>query len=185
VRGGWLPKLAGLATKDTPESNLASISRDFAYLNRGRTTEGDASLINAPPPELKVLDDSTIAGTRMVKMHIASARKASIVWMSVPVGVTVLGASIDGKSPGDRITDGWTGWNLRTQAAGFDLTLKLATPAPFVVTIIDQTDGLPKVPGFAIKPRPADAMPTPFLFFDSTTLVRKKFAIGSEQVTMR
>ena len=61
VRGGWLPKLAGLATRETPDSNLASISRDFAYLNRGRTIEGDAPMINAAPPELKVLDDSTIA----------------------------------------------------------------------------------------------------------------------------
>ena len=185
VRGGWLPKLVGLATRDTPDSNLASISRDFAYLNRGRTTEGDAPLINAPPPELKVLDDSTILGARTVKMHIASARRSSIVWMSVPVGVSVLGASIDGRSPGDRVTDGWSGWYWRAPASGFDLTLKLATPAPFVVTIIDQTDGLPETPDFVIKPRPPETMPTPFLFFDSTTLVRKTFAIGGEQVTRR
>lgn len=185
VRGGWLPKLAGLATRETPDSNLASISRDFAYLNRGRTTEGDAPLIDAKPPELKVLDDSTNVGARTVKMHIASARKASIVWMSVPVGVTVLGSSIDGRSPGDRVTNGWTGWYWRAPTNGFDLTLKLATPAPFVVTVIDQTDGLPATPGLAIKPRPPDTMPTPFLFFDSTTLVRKTFAIGGEQMTRR
>src|SRR6202040_2248296 len=141
--------------------------------------------INAPPPELKVLDDSTIAGARTVKMHIASARKASIVWMSVPVGVTVLGSSIDGRSAGDRVTDGWSGWYRGAPPAGFDLTLKLATPAPFIVTVIDQTDGLPAAPGFAIKPRPRDTMPTPFLFFDSTTLVRRTFAIGGGQVTTR
>jgi hypothetical protein len=185
VRGGWLPKLAGLATRETPDPNLLGISRDFAYLNRGRTIEGDAPLIKVAAPELKVLDDSTISGARTVKMHIASARKASIVWMSVPVGVTVLGASIDGKSPGDRVTDGWTGWYWRAPATGFDLTLKLATPAPFVVTIVDQTDGLPQTPGFAIKPRPPDTMPTPFLFFDSTTLIRKTFPIGGEQMTTR
>jgi hypothetical protein len=185
VRGGWLQKLAGLATRDTPDRNVARISHDFAYLNRGRTTEGDAPLISIAPPTLKVLDDSTIKGTRTVKMHIASARNASIVWMSVPVGVTVLGASIDGKSPGDRVTDGWSGWYWRAPAAGFDLTLELATPAPFVVTIVDQTDGLPNTPDLAIKPRPPDTMPTPFLFFDSTTLVRKTFAIGGEQVSRR
>ena len=50
--------------RDTPDSNLASISRDFAYLNRGRTIEGDAPLINAAPPELKVLDDSTDSPAR-------------------------------------------------------------------------------------------------------------------------
>jgi Peptidase family M28 len=182
VRGGWLPKLVGLATRETPDRNLASISRDFAYLNRGRTIEGDAPLINAAPPELKVLDDSTVAGERNVKMHIASARRSSIVWMSVPVGVSVLGASIDGKSAGDRVTDGWSGWYWRAPANGFDLTLKVATPAPFVVTVIDQTDGLPETPGFSIKPRPPETMPTPFLFFDSTTLVRRTFAIGGERV---
>ncbi len=187
VRGGWLPKLVGLATKDTPASDLAkmSIHRDFAHLNRGQTTEGEAPLINAAPPTLKVLDDSTISGARAVKMHIASARGASIVWMSVPVGVTVLGASIDGESPGDRVSNGWTGWYWRAPASGFDLTLKLATPAPFVVTVIDQTEGLPEIPEFKIKPRPVNTMPTPFLFFDSTTLVRKTFAIGGEQVTRR
>lgn len=186
LRGGWMPKLAGLATRDTPDSNLANIPGDFAYLNRGRTTEGDAPLISAAPPQLKVLDDSTTtAGTRTVKMHIASARKASIVWMAVPVGVTVLGSSIDGRSAGDRVTDGWSGWYWGVPQAGFDLTLKLATPAPFIVTVIDQTDGLPETPGFAIKPRPPDTMPTPFLFFDSTTLVRRTFAIGGEQMTRR
>ena len=51
--------------------------------------------------------------------------------------------------------------------------------------MIDQTDGLPKTPELAIKPRPPDTMPTPFLFFDSTTLVRKTFAIGGEQVSTR
>ncbi|MGC1400796.1 hypothetical protein, partial [Candidatus Binatus sp.] len=147
------------------------------------TTEGDAPLINAPPPELKVLDDSTVAGTRTVKMHIASTRKAPIVWMSVPIGVTVLGCSIDGMSPGDRVTDGWSGWYWHAPAGGFELTLKLATPAPFIVTVIDQTDGLPDTPELAIKPRAADTMPTPFLFFDSTTLVRKTIAIGGEQET--
>jgi hypothetical protein len=187
VRGGWLPRITGLATDDTPKSSLAHMSRypNFAYLNRGRTIEGGAPLINALPPQLKVLDDSTVGGARTVKTHIASARRASVIWMSVPVGVTVLGSSIDGKSPGDRVTDGWTGWYWRAPAEGFDLTLKLATPAPFVVTVIDQTDGLPETPGFTFKPRQAVTMPTPFLFFDLTTLVRKTFAIGGEQVTSR
>ena len=187
VRGGWMPQLSGIATNHTPERSLASISmgQDFASLNDGRTTEGDGPLINAPPPELKVLDDATLAGARTVKMHIASGRGAQIIWMSVPAGVKVLGASIDGKSAGDRVGDGWSGWYWRAPSGGFNLELKLATPAPFVVTITDQTEGLPHTPEFTIAPRPADTMPTPFLFFDSTTLVRKTFAIGGEMVTRR
>ena len=188
VRGGWMSRLSGLTTKDTPTESVTGISRysDFAYLNRGRTTEGDAPLIDAPPPQLKVLDDSTsAAGTRTVKMRIASARGASIMWMTVPVGVAVLRASIDGTSPGNFTSDGWTGWDWHVPAAGLDLELKLTTPAPFVVTVVDQTAGLPDTPGFAIKPRSPDTMPTPFLLFDSTTLVRKTFRIGGEQITHR
>jgi len=187
VRGGWMSRLSGLTTTDTPAGSVTDISRysDFAFLNRGQTTEGDAPLIDAPAPDLKILDDSTAAstGTRTVKMHIASPRGASIIWMTVPVGVAVLGASIDGRSPGDVTTDGWTGWYWRAPAAGFDLELKLTTPAPFVVTVVDQTNGLPNIPDFAIKPRPPDTMPTPFLLFDSTTLVRKTFRIGGEQMS--
>jgi hypothetical protein len=187
VRGGSLARLTGLATDETPASALAKIppNQNFAYLNRGRTTEGDAPVIKVAPPELKVLDDATMGGTRTVKMHVASARSASIVWMSVPVGVTVLGSSIDGKSPGDRVSNGWTGWYWRAPAGGFDLSLKLATPGPFVVTVIDQTAGLPETPEFTIEPRPAGVMPAPFLFFDSTTLVRKTFAIGGESLSRR
>jgi hypothetical protein len=44
---------------------------------------------------------------------------------------------------------------------------------------------LPQTAGLAIKPRPPDTMPTPFLLFDSTTLVRKTFRIGGEQITRR
>jgi hypothetical protein len=188
VRGGWMSRLSGLTTSDTPAGTVAGIARyrDFAFLNRGRTTEGDAPLIDAPAPELKVLDDSTTAGgTRTVKMHIASARGASIMWMTVPVGITVLRSSIDGKMPGDSVSSGWTGWYWHIPPAGFDLELRLTTPAPFVVTLVDQSAGLPETPDFAIKPRPADTMPTPFLFFDSTTLVRKTYSIGGEQMTRR
>jgi hypothetical protein len=187
VRGGWLSRLTGLATFDASKPTLAKIPplRDFAYLNNGRTIEGDAPLIKAAAPTIKILDDTSKDGARLLKVHIASERGAPIVWMAVPFGVTVLGSSIDGKSPGDRITNGWTGWYWNAPASGFDLELKLATQGPFALTVIDQTAGLPTMPELSIKPRPPGTMPTPFLFFDSTTLVRKTIAIGGEALTKR
>jgi hypothetical protein len=41
------------------------------------------------------------------------------------------------------------------------------------------------MPEFSIKPRPPGTMPTPFLFFDSATLVRKTITIGGEALTKR
>ena len=58
------------------------------------------------------------------------------------------------------------------------MTLKLAVAGPVRINLIDQTDWLPSFPGMAITPRSADVMPTPFLFFDSSTLVRKTFIVG-------
>jgi hypothetical protein len=187
VRAGWLARLTGLATIDAAADTLSTIPvlRDFAYLNNGRTIEGDAPMIKAAAPEVKVLDDTTRDGARLVKIHIASARNAPIVWMAVPFGVTVLGTSIDGKSPGDRVTNGWTGWYWNAPPSGFDLELKLAAPGPFALTVIDQTAGLPETPEFSFEPRGAGTMPTPFLFFDSATLIRKTIAIGGEALTTR
>jgi len=187
VRAGWLARLTGLATFDASKETLAKIPplRDFANLNKGRTIEGDAPLIKAAAPTIKVLDDASKDGARLVKVHIASARGAPIIWMAVPFGVTVLGSSIDGKSPGDRLTNGWTGWYWNAPASGFDLELKLASQGPFALTVIDQTAGLPATPELSITPRPAGTMPTPFLFFDSATLVRKTVAIGGEALTKR
>jgi hypothetical protein len=187
VHAGWLARLTGLATFDATKSTLARIPawRDFYPLNDGRTIEGDAPMIGASAPEIKVLDDATVNGARVVKIHIASTRNAPIIWMSVPFGVTVLGSSIDGKSPGDRVTNGWTGWYWNAPAAGFDLELKLAAPAPFALTVIDQTTGLPQTSGFSFAPRGSDAMPTPFLFFDSATLVKRTIAIGGDALTKR
>ncbi len=187
VRGGRLARLTGFAPVDAPADTLAKIPhlRDFVYLNNGRTIEGDARVIKAPPPTIKVLDDTSRDGARVVKVHIASARNAPIIWMAVPFGVTVLGSSIDGKSPGDRITDGWTGWYWNAPPSGFDLELKLAAPGPFPLTVIDQTAGLPEMREFSFKPRPPETMPTPFLFFDSATLIRKTITIGGEALTSR
>lgn len=187
VRGGWLARITGLATKETPEEIQAKVAgrMNFSSLNGGRTIEGDAPMIKAAPPQITLLDDSDKGRTRVVKVHITSARKAAVVWMSVPVGVTVFGASIDGKSAGDRTTDGWTGWYWDAPARGFDLELKIANVGPIALSVIDQTAGLPRGPEFSYKPRGAGTMPTPFLFFDSSTLVRKRLAIGGETVSRK
>ncbi|HVA79559.1 MAG TPA: M20/M25/M40 family metallo-hydrolase [Candidatus Binataceae bacterium] len=154
----------------------AGVSR-FCMLNHGATIEGDAPAAEFSPPELNVIDDSTAAGVRTLTMHIASARHAPIIWIAIARGVKMLDSSIDGKSPGGA-SDGYAAWFWNVPEDGFDLTLKLADPGLVRINIIDQTIGLPSFPGIAISPRPADVMPAPFPFFDSTTLIRKTFILG-------
>jgi hypothetical protein len=183
VRAGSLALLTGEIAplnrnSDWAGGKPAGAAGLFCNLNGGATIEGDAPAAVLAPPELNVTDDTVSAGVRTVTMHIASARSAPIVWITIPRGVKVLDSSIDGKSPGAGASDGYSAWVWGAPASGFDLTVKLAEPGPVRTTVIDQADWLPSFPGMATTPRTADEMPAPFLFFDSSTLIRKTFILG-------
>jgi len=65
--------------------------------------------------------------------------------------------------------DGWYG--TRRQVV---LTWNSSRVARAIrITVIRSNRGLPETPQLSIKPRPPGTMPTPFLFFDSATLVQK------------
>jgi len=187
VRSGSLAILTGETARlaqnaESAGHQAAARASRFCQLNHGATIEGDAPAGKIAPPELNVIDDSTTAGMRTVTMHIASARHAPIVWITIARGVKVLGSSIGGESSASSSaagpSDGYSAWFWGAPEDGFDLTLKLAAPGPVRINVIDQSDWLPSLPGMAITPRPPNLMPTPLLFFDSTTLVRKTFILG-------
>ncbi len=183
VRAGSLALLTGELTPPREDTESATRKPEFAagrfcQLNRGATIEGDAPPAELPAPELNVIDDSTSAGVRTVTMHIASARHAPIVWITIARGVKVLDSSIDGKSPGSGASDGYSAWFWNAPERGFDLTLKIEQTGPVRINVTDQSDSLPSFPPMAISPRPEDVMPAPFLFFDSSTLIRKTFIVG-------
>jgi hypothetical protein len=183
VRAGSLALLTGETASPPQDADEAARKLPvdagrFCRLNGGATIEGDAPAAELAAPELRMIDDSTTAGVRTVTMHIASARGAPIVWITIARGVEVIASSIDGKSPSTAASNGYSAWFWSVPDGGFDLVLKLGTTGPVRINLIDQTDWLPNFPGMAITPRSADLMPTPFLFFDSSTLVRKTFIIG-------
>lgn len=183
VRAGSLALLTGESASPTQNNDEAGRKQSvdagrFCPLNGGATIEGDAPAAELAAPELHITDDSTTAGVRTVTMHIASARGAPIMWITVARGIEVMASSIDGKSPGAGASNGYSAWFWGVPDDGFDLTLKLATSGPVRINLIDQTNWLPSFPGMAITPRSPDLMPTPFLFFDSSTLVRKTFIVG-------
>lgn len=186
VRAGSLALLTGEIASTAQDSDLIGPSAKagrFCQLNGGATIEGDAPDAELAAPELHVIGDSTSAGVRTVTLHIASTRGAPIVWITIAHGVQILASSVEEKSPGAGASDGYSAWFWGVPAGGFDLTLKLVKAGPVRINLIDQTDWLPSFPGMAITPRAADVMPTPLLFFDSSTLVRKTFIVGGLPTT--
>jgi hypothetical protein len=182
VRGGTIARIADPLT--SPEKDHESPSLMFP--GHGRTIEGDAPVVRLTPPALNAVSDTTSAdGIRTVTMHIASTRHAPVMWMSVPAGTTVVDSSVDGRSPGPGATDRWYGWYWGVPDGGFDLTLKVKGGGKLAMTLIDQTDGLPAAASERFAPRSDDEMPAPFEFFDSSTLVRKTYVIGSGTVAER
>jgi Peptidase family M28 len=180
VRLGSLAAATGM-TEDTPdEPRDAYYNRNqlFSRVGGGLTIESDAAGVALAPPELSVVDDSTSGDIRTVRMHIVSVRRAPIIWIAIPADVVVVGSSADGKSPGGPESEGYTAWFWGVPDAGFDLTLQVTRSGPISVTVIDQTDGLPAAASAGIRPRPASVMPSPFVFFDWATLVRKTFVVG-------
>jgi hypothetical protein len=180
VRLGSLAAATGMAVGTPADPRTAHYDRNqlFSRVGGGLTIEGDAPAAALAPPTLTVVGESQSGAVRTLRMHITSDRHAPIIWVAVAPGVEVLGSSADAAPSHDRASDGYTAWFWNVPEAGFDLSLKLARTGPLRVTIIDQTNGLPPAAMAGIRPRPEDVMPSPFVFFDSATLVRKSFIVG-------
>jgi Peptidase family M28 len=187
VRLGSLAQLSGMVDSLAAAAKLTpgELRNSFVWRGHHLTITGDAPRVALEPPQLQVLDDSTSGDVRTVSVHITSARSAPVVWMTVPIGTRVLDGAVDGKSAGGGPGNGWEAWFWGVPASGFDLTLKLAAGGPVRLTVIDQTRGLPAFAGLAIAPRPSDVMPSPVVFFDDSTLVRKTFTIGAAPAPSR
>lgn len=132
-------------------------------------------------PNIKPLDDDVSDGVRTVRMRITSPRQARIMRIYVDSNTEVLAAVVNGKriannntpahiEPGNR-------WGLNYFALpkeGIELTLEVKSSQPLKIRAVDQSDGLPEIPGRSFKGRPNDMMPIPFGVSDST-LVSKSF----------
>jgi hypothetical protein len=61
--------------------------------------------------------------------------------------------------------------------SGVELTLEVKPATPLKLKVIDISYGLPSLPNFAVKPRPAEIMPTSDgVFYQDTTIVSKSYS---------
>lgn len=136
-------------------------------------------------PNIEPLSDDVRNGLRTVRMRITSPRQAPIMRIYVNSNTEILAAVVNRKriannntrahiEPGNR-------WELNYYALtkeGIELTLEVKSSQPLEIRVVDQSDGLPEIPGISFKTRPNDMMPIPFGVSDST-LVSKSFAFGT------
>jgi len=143
--------------------------------------KGAAPVASLSAPEVSVLEDRADNGGRLLRLRVNSPRQAAI--MSILVDATVQQAVVNGKlvregaeqsksTPGKR----WTLHYCAPPVEGIELTLSLKSMEPVSVVVVDESRGLPELPGFVYQPRPDHTISSSVLPSD-LTFVRKTFTL--------
>jgi len=150
----------------------------FSFIFRTARVE-EAPSISLPAPTAAVTDDVTFGEVRDIRVLISSPRGAGILWLGVE-NARVLAADVNGK----KVTvptagvDHWSLAYVGAPANGFLVTLKVPASQTPTITVVDETQGLPRIPGKLFRPRPADLMPDPVWgALDSSVLVAKTYRL--------
>lgn len=116
----------------------------------------DAPLLPWPAPEVKVLTDEAVAGSRTLKLRVQPGRAAQMLRIRSE-GAAVSAITLDGVT--ERIER--PGKLVFTYAAppeaGIELTL-LAAPGPLTLQVSAISIGLPEAPGFPAPKMPDDVV---------------------------
>ncbi|HSE17869.1 MAG TPA: M20/M25/M40 family metallo-hydrolase [Pyrinomonadaceae bacterium] len=144
-----------------------------------RFLKHEAPAIEARGPEVAVLDDQTTDDVRVTRLRITSPRQAPIISIYADVTTPDLKATIDGKSVGNvsepTPVDAEHRWGLIYSAippGGIELVLRMKTPQPLKLTVVDRSFGLPQIPQMSTA-YPPDVIPVPSALSDSTYVTRK------------
>ena len=156
------------------------------------SADGDAVLkasapkVELPAPVANIVEDSTAGGERTLRFHVTSPRQARILWVIVRK-VAVIRATLDGRhvqvGEEDARNKLWGIVYVGVPPEGIDLELTVKGLDNPELTITDQSDGVPDIPGFNRSPRPNDRMPSPQVwpFFDFTVLVSRTFPASAHE----
>jgi len=160
----------------------ASTLRLFNPVDGDAILKAEAPHVLLPPPSIETLEDSTTGGERKLRLRLVSPRQARIIWLQVEKA-TVVAATLEGRKAQvnemDKRNKVWGLVYLALPSEGIEVDLTLNASENPRLTVTDQSDGLPSIPGFHVEPRPIDRMslPVTWPFFDSTLLVSGTFPI--------
>lgn len=158
----------------------AAVTDFFASTAPGRFPRASAPVLSLEAPKITLLNDSTDQGIRTLRLHLDSSRQASAISFYVDSPAEIVRASINGVPTDDETP--FAGerrytWGMQYRALppeGIELTIDVKTSEPLKLRVVDQTAGLPDIPGSSFKARPPHLIPSSNLYGDST-FVRKSF----------
>jgi hypothetical protein len=151
------------------------------FWNSKKFLNSEADPIELAAPNVVLLEDKNTDGVRMIRMRINSSRRAPVISVSLGHGTEVLQAVINGKhvqngptrTPAE-LKNGWGFTYYALPEDGIELVIQSRSTGPLDVKVVDESYGVPEIPGRAPQPRPANTMPSAFPY-SSSTLVGKSF----------
>ena len=159
-----------------------SLLHIFNPVNGDAILRAEAPPVQFPPPTIEMLEDSTRGPERKLRFHLVSPRQARIIWLQVEKAA-VLAATLEGRkvqvNDADKRNRVWGIVYVALPSEGIELDLTLNASDHPQITVTDQSDGLPEIPGLIIRHRAGDLMPSPQVwpFFDSTALVSRTISL--------
>ncbi len=164
---------------DTEKGTLA----EYLPMVSGKFLKSQAPVAPLAAPKIEPLGDDVSDGVRTVRMRISSPRQARIIRVYIDSNTEVLAAVVNGKQIGNNDTPAQIKsgkrWGLNYFALtkeGIELTLAVKSSQPLEIKAVDQSDGLPEIPGRSFNPRPNYMIPIPSGFgVSDSTLVSKSF----------
>lgn len=132
-------------------------------------------------PEIQLLDlQARENGTRVARLRVTSPRRAPVLTLVAEPGTDIVRGTVDGEWDTTGKVPRWAegrDWGLNYYAfpaGGVEVTIEVASTGPIKLRAMDQSYGLPALPGQTYAARPANLMPLSFYYSD-TTLVGKTF----------
>ncbi len=127
-------------------------------------------------PQLAIVSDKVTDGVRSLVLRVNSPRQAPVVSIYMDSQAEVRAFAINGRKI-DPVSGGKNSWKLRYYALpveGIELALEVKAQEPLKFRVVDQSYGLPALPGKPMAPRPSGLLPSSYPFSDAT-LVAKSY----------
>jgi hypothetical protein len=148
----WTAQFLAGGTRRTTNALFGDGGSDTLLANRAATAP-------LPAPVLQLIGSEAVGDVLTLRLRLTSPRAAWRAYLVPPAGVQLLAAGLDGRPLQDI-----QGGALRISglpAAGIDLTVRVRTAGPVQFTVLDQSTGLPDIPGATLPRRPETVMPAP------------------------
>jgi Peptidase family M28 len=155
----------------TGDPDVGSLG-DYLPSSSNTFLKNQAPVLPLAAPSVVLLNDSTDAGTRVLRMRVNSNRLAAVMALTLDARVEVLAATVNGKRLENRSGKRWALRYFAVPPEGIELTFELKPSELFGIQVTDISYGLPDTPPRTFRSRPDYMMASPVSGTDSTVVTK-------------